>query len=487
MKSYTFKHLFLILTMVMLATSCDNYLDVNSDPNQSTKTDINLQLSSAILYVGTAMGDRITYTTQRWCQYWTGGPGVSLGEQDQHLLSTGECNQLFEDLYRSMSNLNYIINNTHEKNYKGIAYIIQAYNFQVCADLFGDIPFKEALRGDFSSGLIFAPHYDSVKSVVYPGIEELLKKGLDSLGSILDKIPGSDDLIYGGDLVKWRKFANTLLLKLYVRQGADGQAKAAAFYSSPDQFIIANTDNAMISYPGTSTSRNPFWTEAKSSALGNFFVGTTTSIDYLTSTQDPRIDFLYDKAKTGQHIGLKFGDIENSPPSADYSKPSGARIAAGGNIFSPTAPVILMSSWEGNLLIAEAMARGWVAGDAKPFYEAAVKENCAYLGVAATDADTYLITKGKYDPADAIKSIALQKWVCMTGLQSIESWIETRRFDNAANPIFSSPGGIFVNPARNALGPNVYPSILPYPDSEESLNKNFPGQHPLTAKVFWDN
>jgi hypothetical protein len=487
MKAYNIKFLFLILVVTMVVSSCDNYLDINSDPNQSTKSDITLQLATAELYIGTALGDRITYTTERWCQYWTGGPGVSLGEQDQHLLSTSECNPLFEDLYRSMSNLNFILNNTNEKNYQGIAKIIKAHNFQICADLFGDIPYLEALKGDITEGSVFAPKYDNAKSVVYPGIENLLKEGIADLGSPGFKVPGTDDLIYKGDLTKWKKFANSLLLKIYLRQGADGQAKAAALYSAPDQFIIANTDNALISYPGTSTSRNPFWTEAKSSALGNYLVGTTTSIDYLISTQDPRIDFFYDKAKTGNHIGLKYGDIENSPPTADYSKPNGARIATGGIIFSPTAPVILMSSWETNLLIAEAMARGWIAGDAKPFYEAAVKANCAYLGVAASDADTYLITKGKYDPANAIKSIALQKWVCMTGLQSIESWIETRRFDDAANPIFSSPGGIFVNPAKNALGPNVYPSILPYPDSEESLNKNFPGQHPLTAKVFWDN
>jgi hypothetical protein len=178
MKSYKIKFLLSIIAILMIATSCDNYLDINSDPNQSTVSRIDLQLSTAQLYIGNAMGDRITYTTQRWAQYWTGGPGVSLGEQDQHLLSSGECNQLFRDLYRSMSNLNYILNNTAEKNYQGIAKIIRAYNFQVCADLFGDIPYLQALKGDITEGSNFAPAYDNAKTVVYPGIEQELKDAI---------------------------------------------------------------------------------------------------------------------------------------------------------------------------------------------------------------------------------------------------------------------------------------------------------------------
>jgi len=486
MKKHMIKYLLLVFVVMTALTSCDDYLDINSDPNQSTSSRDDLQLSSAQLYVSVAMGDRITYTTQRWAQYWTGGPGVSLGEQDQHLLSSSECNQLFNSMYRSMSNLKFILDNSKENNYKGIAKVIYAYNFGVCTDLFGDIPVLEALRGDIKDGSVFAPKYDDAATVVYPEIEKLLKEALPLLEDTHSKHPGNDDLIFGGDMSKWIKFANSLLLKLYVRQGDSGKDKLAAFYTGNDQFMLTNSDNAMISFPGGSTGSNPFWTEAKSSALGNYLVGTTTSIDYLAGTQDPRIDYFYNRAGNGLHIGLKYGDIEAQSATADFSKPHGAKLPDGGIIFSPTAPVILMSSWEVNLLLAEAAAKQWITGEAKGLYEAAVKENFAYLGVPALDADTYLAGKGAFDGANAIKSIALQKWVCMTGLQSVESWIETRRYDNSGSPIFSSQGGIFVTPTKNGLGSNLFPSILPYPESEESLNKSFPGQHPITAKVFWD-
>jgi hypothetical protein len=75
----------------------------------------------------------------------------------------------------------------------------------------------------------------------------------------------------------------------------------------------------------------------------------------------------------------------------------------------------------------------------------------------------------------------------MNGLQPVESWIETRRFDSAATPYFTSPGGLFKSPAKNALGVGIFPSIMPYPENEESLNQSFPGQHTITTKVFWDN
>jgi hypothetical protein len=146
-----------------------------------------------------------------------------------------------------------------------------------------------------------------------------------------------------------------------------------------------------------------------------------------------------------------------------------------------------MSAWESNLLLAEAAARGWITADANALYDAAVQENFEYLGLDATEADAYLAAGGAYDAANPIKSIALQKWVSMNGTQPIEAWIETRRFDSPATPIFASPGGIFHSPTLNSLGAGIFPSILPYPQAEESLNQNFPGQHPLTAKVFWDN
>lgn len=499
MNTHKFKFIFLLIVGLALSFfSCEKYLDVNVDPNQSTTSRIDLQLSAAQVESSIGIGQRIFPNLAIWSQYWTGGPGVSLGDPDQHKWASSEGNELFRELYRSSVNLNFIINNSNENYYIAIAKILKAYNFHVCTDLFGDIPYVEALKGDIADGSILHPAYNDDGTVVYPGIEAEL---LDAIKLIHDggayTLPGGDDLIYGGDMDLWSKFAHTLLLKMYLRQGDSGKAKAIALYNGDtsnftddDKFILSNDEAGKIVYPGGASGSNPFWNAAKSTSLGNFYVATTTVLDYLTATDDPRIDAFFDRPPSGQHLGLYPGDIQNSPNGTNYSTPAGAKIATGGLIFSPTAPVFMISAWEGRLLLAEAGARDWVStANVEANYDAAVEESFAYLGLTASDATTYLSGNGGLDSTSfdtRIKSIALQKWISMTGLQPVESWIETRRLDNPAHPIFTSPGGIFKSPTRNALGAGIFPSILPYPEIEESLNQNFPGQHQLTDKVFWD-
>ncbi len=486
----THKFKFILLLAIGLGfpfSSCKDYLDINIDPNQSVTSRIDLQLSAALVGTSIGIGQRIFPELGVWCQYQTGGPGVALSDWDQHKLNASECDEIFRETYRSNINLNYIISNATDINYIAVAKIMRAYNFHICADVFGDIPYTEALKGDIADGSILHPRFESAKDVVYPALEAELLEAISLIerGGVVH--PEADDLIYHGDMDKWNKFAHTLLLKMYLRQGATGQAKAAALYESDDQFILTNDEAAFISFPGGAGGSNPFWNTAKSTSLGNYYVATTTFIDYLGATQDPRIDAFFDPTPAGTHSGLYPGDIQNASPTATYSRPAGAQAPNGGLMFSRTAPVFFMSAWEGNLLLAEAAARNWITTDVEALYAAAVHTSFEYLGLDATAADTYLAGSGALNPANPIKSIAIQKWVCMNGLQPVESWIETRRFDSAATPIFTSPGGLFKSPTVNALGNGVFPSILPYSDNEASLNQNFPGQHPLTAKVFWDN
>lgn len=470
--------------------SCKDYLDVNVDPNQSTTSRVDLQLSAAQLQTAIGIGQRIYPNLSIWSQYYTGGPGVSLGDPDQHKLSSSEGNEVFTRLYRGSGNLNFIIKNSKDDNYIAVAKIMQAYNFQVCADLFGDIPFTDALKGDIADGSILHPGYNSAKDVVYPGIIAMVEDAIAKIENAPASAvhPGTDDLIFGGNMVKWNKFAHTLLLKMYLRSG--NTAKATALAASGAEFITANEDNAAVAFPGGSSGSNPFWNAAKSTALGNYYVATTTVLDFLTATHDPRIDKFFDRTPENTHVGLYPGDIQAQPANKTFSRPAGALSSTGGRIFSPTAPVILLSSWEGNLLLAEAASLANDAAASQDAYEAGVKASFEYLGVDAPEDSVYIADSGIWNGTDAntrAKSIALQKWTCMNGLQPVEAWIETRRFDSAGNPIFASAGGLFKSPTHNSLGAGIFPSILPYPENEESLNQSFVGQHPITAKVFWDN
>lgn len=486
MNTHKFKFLLLLIVGMGLSfTACKDYLDVNVDPNQSTTSRVDLQLSAAQLQTAIGIGQRIYPAVSVWSQYYTGGPGVSLGDPDQHKLASSEGNEVFTRLMRSGVNLDFIIKNSTNSNYIAIAKIMKAYNFQVLVDLFGDIPYTQALKGDIADGSILHPQYDDAETVIYPALEVEILDALDLItAGALEAHPGTDDLLYGGDMAHWAKFANTLLLKIYLRQAS--YADATALVASGAEFVTTNADNGLVSFPGGSSASNPFWNAAKSTALGNHYVATTTVFDYLVNSQDPRLDYFFDPSASGTHVALNPGDVQAQPLAATFTTPDGALIATGGLIFSPTAPVILISSWEGNLLLAEVASRGGVTADAQTAYEAAVAASFEHLGVPDSTLAPYLAGPGGFNAVDQLKSIVLQKWVSMNGLQPLEAWIEVRRFDTASSHIFYPPGGLFKNPTFNSLGLDIFPSILPYPENEQSLNQSFPGQHPITDRVFWD-
>lgn len=493
MTQHKFKYLLAVIGLVISFSACKDYLDVNVDPNQSTTSRIDLQLSSAQLQTAIGLDQRIYGTVNIWAQYWTGGPGVSIGEADQHKLSSTEGNEIFRTLMRSSNNLNYIIKNSTNSNYLAIAKVLKAYNFQVLVDLFGDVPYSEALKGDISDGSILHPVYDDDQAI-YQSLEAEVLDGIRLINAgALEDTPGADDLIYGGHMDQWLKFANTLLLKIYLRQGEAGRAEASTQFaaSTDEDFIIANADNAMVQFTGEAGAINPAWNAAFSTALGVYYVATTTVIDYLVNTSDPRLTYFFEPDAAGQYTGLYPGDVEAQPLNKTFAQPNGANSSTGGIIYNPSAPVILISAWEGNLLLAEAKARGWFGTDDGVNYEDAVAASFEFLGVPDSLRDNYLAGPAAYDAgADLdtkLNAISLQKWISMNGLQPVEAWIEVRRFDTPSNHLFYGPGGLFHVPVKNALGGNTYPTILPYPENEQSLNQNFPGPHSLTDMVFWDN
>src|SRR3954463_6327413 len=137
-------------TLILGLSSCKKYLDINQDPNQSITSTASLQLPTSQLYIGNAIGDRLFMQTSFWSQYYTGGPGVSLGDFDKNTMSTTDANQTWNNIYRANSNLDYIIKKTNEPYFIAAAEMLTAYNMQLIVDLFGDAPYTEALKGDIS-------------------------------------------------------------------------------------------------------------------------------------------------------------------------------------------------------------------------------------------------------------------------------------------------------------------------------------------------
>lgn len=493
-------------------SSCQKYLDVNVDPNNPLTAEEKLLLPAAELAVGIGLGDRYNNITNIWAQYWVGGPGVSQTPFDRHELTGLNLDRPWSYFYSSAGKDLATLIKSPKPVYRGIAKILMAYNLQLLVDLHGDIPFSEAFLGAIEDGNNTSPKFDK-QTDVYDAIIGLINTGqADILGADqdLDEFPFAQDLIYGETFWKiydyhaddvdfdgnlnnlqygWNTFGNSLKLKIWLRQAnapgrsAAAQDSVAALYDNGAAFADWETQvNGFNGTAGATLNTNPLFANLENS-LKNFYVGTTTSIDFLTSRGDDRIASFYNKAR-GQYVGIDPGSA--GQPGVPTTKSAVSAISS--SVYYSAAPVVLLNWSESLFLQAEAAARGWSSEDDLGLFGEAVQANFFETGIGEIDVEAY--TDFFYDDTDLdskLKSIALDKWISMNGRQPTEAWIECRRFDTPGNIIFRGVGGLFKSPTANVLGANNFPSMFIYPQSELSLNVNAPTPTVVTGKVFWDN
>jgi len=492
-------------------SSCKKYLDVNTNPNISQIATVQTLLPAAQLYVGSAVGVDLQVNGSIWAQFWTQTPIASQYiSLEQYSAGQDAFQYPWSNLYSGASNfyqLGKLADSLKKRPYAAISLLMQAYTFQLLTDGWGDVPFTDALKGQYSDGHFINPKYDSQR-VVYNGI----LKYIDSANKLLTMggtAPGSDDLIYSGNMSKWQKFSNTLKLKALVRLAkidpAGTQARINLFYSTSPVFIGAG-DDAAIKYGFSSANKNPLYAEASSATLANIqnLGGSKTCIDSMNNNDDYRAFAFYEYvAAAGQPVGITQGTFNIALPGGSYSIPNVYVAGDAGSSESAKAPVNLLTSWESMFLQAEVVARGWQASssgmtDDTLFYHG-IKASFTYysdainteLGVTGVDAyDIYIngdvpnaIDPGYWTvyPAsgsaeDKIRFIITQKWFAMCGNQGFEAWTEWRR---TGYPDF------LVHPASSLIG-NQMPRRFIYPTSESTTNSTFPGVQPLTAKVWWD-
>lgn len=480
----------LALAVVFSIASCDSLLDINEDPDASTTARVQEVLTSGQAYMNYMVSAQFNDETPRlWAQYWAWGPGVSIGPDERYEYSATTSDSRWRYAYaRSLRDLKFVID-SGEPVYGAIAKITMAYEYGLLVDMFDDVPYSEALQGAFEDGSLTTPSYDDA-ATIYASLITSITEAVDEINNAPANalFPGTDDLIFQGDLDAWKKFAYSLKLKLLVRQTVNGGPADLATQISDlvtealagDWFIDAPAENAAIVSGGEAGSENPFYALLEQ-GLGNFYVLNQATFDVLDNLNDPRLDEMYDKpAGSATHVAEISGNVLNSDlQAADYSAPSD-------KVYGPALPSNLMTSTEVWFYRAEAAQR-FGTEDAVSTFSSAVTSSFADLDIEASAA-AYLTFINYSNAVDRIKMLSREMWTAMNGTnQGGEGWITTRKFDNGSNGYFGSAGGIFISPVENTLGVGVYPSILLYPQTEVNTNPNFPGQHQLTDKVFWDN
>jgi len=494
------------VVLALGASSCKKFLNVNNNPNQSPTATVETLLPAAELYVGTSMGVDMQIIGSIWAQYWTQTPVASQYVTfDQYAPGQDGFSNAWQNLYTAGENLYQLAklaDTQHKKNYTAISLLLRAYTFQVITDAWGDAPFKQALQGQYADGHLVNPKYDSQR-VVYNGIIAYIDTAMSIIKQEYPITPAGDDLIYGGDMSKWEKFANTLKLRVLLRLSevdpAGTQAAIDSFYATSPVFIGEGDDAAIASYGSSTANKNPLNAEMTSTTLNSIqnLAGSTTVIDSMNSNGDPRAYLFFTYLSNGTVVGIPQGKYDAHMLPSEYNIPSSVTGGNASDANSSKAPVILLSSWESFFLQAEVVARGYQAQssgmDDAALFSAGIAANFDYPLYATTLSDIwgatalsdYLASGGYWTVyptsgtvTDKVKFIITQKWFAMCGNEGFEAWTEWRR---TGYPDF------FVIPPHSFLGSNR-PQRFLYPTSESTTNLNFPssGVVPLTTNVWWD-
>ncbi|PSL35250.1 SusD/RagB family nutrient-binding outer membrane lipoprotein [Chitinophaga ginsengisoli] len=467
-----------LLTVLSLTiTGCSNFLDINDNPNKAETGDPNLVLPSAQAAIAQVVGCHFQIYGGIWNQYWTQNFGNSQYKSvEQYLVQGSDFDRPWQTLYAdAMTDLQMISEKAGEakfRQYAAIALILKAYDLQLLTDAFGDIPMKEALQGESKDS--YAPHYDA-QAEVYDSIFAMIDRAKGWIDPESAFLPGPEDLIFGGDMDQWTRFANTLKLRAYLRLAYVNKDKAQAGITALQgaEFL---TESAQIDYISTGGNNNPLYAELY--ALGQYRqLRTSNSLfKQMQYRKDPRID-VYFQIISGVRRGMDQASYDIGPNGSTPATIFGADPL---NTDAALAPVKFISAYESYFLQAEAVARGWLTGNtAAGLFQQGIQ--ASFDAYHATPG-TYITTQVAGFPATGVEaqvdSIITQKYFAMALNQNFEAWTEWRRT--------GYPKSFFVKPVTGTLPANTYPSRFLYPNTELTRNPNFPGAKVITDKVWWD-
>ncbi len=460
-----------------LLTGCDpaDFGSINVDPNNASTAIASFLLTGAERgLVGPITDtDGILYAQQIANKQYT--------DADRYIT----INFSFNGLYAGpLVNLNKIIElNTAEatkggvqqygsnNNQIAVARILKAFYYAHITDRWGDIPYSEALQGNTD----FTPKYDS-QDAIYTDLFKELKEAATQIDGGLG-VQG--DFLLGGDMAKWKKFANSLRAILALRLSNVDPAKGRTEFASAlaDGLILTNADNIVYKFLAEEANDSP-WEDRFETRLD--WTVSKPMVDKLKELKDPRLPVFADLALLAQdYVGMPYGLVQAEAGAVPNGQVSFLGIA----LRRQTSPSYIITAAQIHLAIAEAAARGWVTEDAKSHYETAITASIAQWG--ATGAATYLTNPGvAYDASKAIEQISVQRWITLF-TYGYEAWAEWRRTGYPAltpPPVNSNPGGQI--PRRQG-----------YPTTERDLNgdnykaalaSKLNNVDDLNGKVWWD-
>jgi hypothetical protein len=490
----------LTLASAILLGACQkNLTDLNIDQKNPINAPSHALFTNAEKY----MADWLTTPSVNYnvsnqiAQYWTettytDESNYNLGNRD---IPMNFWNKLYNDALNNYVQAKKLIptdvtDPDQARNELDMTDIMIVFTYYYLVNTYGNIPYTQANNIEKYP----FPAYDDAKTI-YSDLLVRLDSSIAGLNAGAASF-GADDLIYGGDVTAWLKFANSLKLKMAMLLADTDPSTAAKKVNEAltAGVFASNADNALLRYTGVTPNANPIWVDVIQSNRNDYVIATTL-LDPMVTLHDPRRTKYYTNEHSGSDVG---GTVGDNNTWNNYSNIYWDQVK--GTVVDPAAPSDLLDYPEVSFLLAEAVERGFITGSAATYYNNAVTASIEYWGGSALDASTYLTqpdvayaTAPGGVGAGAIGStgvsttdvgwkqaIGMQKYLALY-LRGLDAWTEIRRLHYPAMATPTDPKSPF-------------PWRYTYPSNEQTANGDAykaaasaigSNGDKVTTKLFW--
>ncbi|HYC86580.1 MAG TPA: SusD/RagB family nutrient-binding outer membrane lipoprotein [Chryseosolibacter sp.] len=465
----------LILPLILLVASCGDFDDeINKNPNLPSKASNTQLLAYAMRFLPETTGSA---SAPLYAQHISEAEYITLSRYETvyynfYTWYTGPLMNIEKVLNAETFNLS----EGPPANQKAVAKILKAYFFWYATDRWGDLPYTEALKGSEN----FTPAYDTQESI-YNALFTLLDEANAEIvaGNI------TNDIIYGGNVTRWKKLANTIHLLMALRLSKIDAVKGAEEFNKAltGGIMTANSDNLTYVHLADPNNWN-YWYNVFSVQNREWYAVSKPLVDYMLPVNDPRLPTFANRNEAGQYAGLVYGLQGNEVNTGIYQKKNVSML--GTAMRQPTTPTYLVTYAEALFAKAEAAKLGWIPGgdaEAKLNYDLAIEQSVrqwngnSTTGLATMMSDPQI----QYDPDRALEQIGYQKWVHLF-MNGYEAWAEWRR---TGYPVLTPPSN---NNGREIPRREAYPTqeeqnnATHYADAVQRLG----GTNDLYGRVWWD-
>jgi hypothetical protein len=482
----------------LAAASCNKFLDVNASPNNPTAVQPSVQLPTITVGTAFVVGNTLGRDADLFVQHYAGLANQPATE-DRYVINGNYDNEWRSDLYgNNLIGAQTMIttNQATSPAYAGIAKLIKAYNFALTTDMWGDVPYSQALQGLGSIQPVFDKQQDIYEGTAsIQSLFDLVREGLADLDKTSVLKPGADDFVYKGDLTKWRKMGNMLLLKFANTISKKDPTLAAKVINEvlakgPDgsAAISANTEDFAIPFGAAVGNTNPFYSYNITNRPDDQ-MASTRFLDSLAAYNDPRLPKFFtttpgnptptETTSFGKFTGFENGNTAVAP-SRDADPTKTRRSVYNTYVLGNAGEgvVRLLTNFQRAFILAESAIRLKTPGIPDSLYKQGIRASMQETGLTTAEINTYfhnnpaIVTLRGTDD-HKVNQIIRQKWAAWVG-NGYEAWNDYRR-----------TGYPQLQPALNITVTTAIPQRLLYPPSEVAGNSANIPKAVITDPVWW--